>query len=980
MSGAAHKVDEEHLASVFAEVLGRPQIGREDDVFALGGSSFPGRRELAFRLTARLRERLGLDIPLAALLARPTVARLAAWIGSASSAPVVPSIERAASHRELPLSYGQRRLWFLDLLHPGSTAFNIPLTLELEGALDASFLEASLHTIEHRHEALRARFSARGGQPFQWVAPGERAALPVIDLSSLPHEGRTKLAALLAQEESRLPFNLERGPLWRCRLLRLDATVHRLVIVLHHIACDGWSIEVLLREIGACYAALAAGGATPALPALPIQYGDYVLWQHRHFDRDALAGPLEAWARRLVGHTSVLDLAVDRTPPALRTGAGASISVELPAPLLEVAREHSRRQGSTLFMTLLAVFEVLLARYSGRRELLVGTPVANRPRTELKGLIGFFVNTLALPATVAPAASFRTLLAQVREVAVAALSHQDLPLEMLVQELAPDRNLSGQPLLQAAFTYHNAPTVLPAIPGLALRLVEVECGAIRFDLNLAALEARGGFRVVLEYSTELFSRAAARRLVGHFASLLEGALADPERAVEALPLLTEAERHQLLAEWNDTAVPRTWGLLLHHLFEAQVARTPAAPAATFAGETLNYAELDARANRLAHRLRGLGCGPETRVGVALERTLDLIVALLGVLKAGSAYVPLDPDYPRERLAYVLENAAPRVLITKTNLLHALPPAPGTVLCLDGETAGDDRDGCAIDRGGGASITGDDRQLVYVLYTSGSTGTPKGVAVTHANACNLFAALDVELGPVLRAQTPGVWLAVTSIGFDISVVELLWTLTRGFKVVLHDGPAPLDQMAEQIARHGVSHLQCTPSLAGMLAAIPERLRSLAPLSHLLLGGEALPGPLADRLCATVGGEVRNLYGPTETTVYSLGRRIERGEARPLIGRPLSNTEAYLLDASLRPVPLGACGEVFLGGHGVALGYWRRPDLTAERFLPDPLGSRPGGRLYRTGDLARHRQDGSVDYLGRSDHQVKVRGVRIELGEI
>ncbi len=978
MSGAAHKVDEEHLASVFAEVLGRPQIGREDDVFALGGSSFPGRRELAFRLTARLRERLGLDIPLAALLARPTVARLAAWIGSASSAPVVPSIERAASHRELPLSYGQRRLWFLDLLHPGSTAFNIPLTLELEGALDASFLEASLHTIEHRHEALRARFSARGGQPFQWVAPGERAALPVIDLSSLPHEGRTKLAALLAQEESRLPFNLERGPLWRCRLLRLDATVHRLVIVLHHIACDGWSIEVLLREIGACYAALAAGGATPALPALPIQYGDYVLWQHRHFDRDALAGPLEAWARRLVGHTSVLDLAVDRTPPALRTGAGASISVELPAPLLEVAREHSRRQGSTLFMTLLAVFEVLLARYSGRRELLVGTPVANRPRTELKGLIGFFVNTLALPATVAPAASFRTLLAQVREVAVAALSHQDLPLEMLVQELAPDRNLSGQPLLQAAFTYHNAPTVLPAIPGLALRLVEVECGAIRFDLNLAALEARGGFRVVLEYSTELFSRAAARRLVGHFASLLEGALADPERAVEALPLLTEAERHQLLAEWNDTAVPRTWGLLLHHLFEAQVARTPAAPAATFAGETLNYAELDARANRLAHRLRGLGCGPETRVGVALERTLDLIVALLGVLKAGSAYVPLDPDYPRERLAYVLENAAPRVLITKTNLLHALPPAPGTVLCLDGETAGDDRDGCAIDRGGGASITGDDRQLVYVLYTSGSTGRPKGVGIHHGALINFLDAMR---------RTPGFapgerLLAVASFAFDITALDIFLPLTTGGCVELASREEALDAvlLAARLRASGAGLLQATPTTWRMLL---ETGWTGDPGLRALCGGEALPRDLAASLAGRVG-ELWNLYGPTETTVWASAERIRADETGAIsIGRPTAAVRFHLLDRELQAVPPGVPGEIWIGGVGLARGYVGRPDLTAERFLPDPFAAdlgEPGGRLYRTGDLARHLSDGRLEHLGRLDHQVKVRGFRIELGEI
>jgi len=615
---------EEHIASVVAEVLGRPQVGREDDLFALAGASLPERRQLAGRLAARLREALGREVPLAALIAHPSVARLAAWIGASQAGAAVPPIERAASRQEVPLSYGQQRLWFLAQLEPGAATYNVPLVLEWGGALDLAALEASLHAIEQRHEILRTKFRQRAGQPYQAVAGSAAAALPVVDLSRLPRARREGVAAWCAQVESQRPFDIENGPVWRFRLLRLDGGLHWLVLTLHHIVCDAWSIDVLLYELGACYRAFAAGGTGPALPTLPIQYGDYALWQHRLLSREALAAPLTAWKRRLAGHTPVLELAVDRTPPALRTDAGASIAVELPARLLDAAKEQGRRQGATLFMTVLAVFEALLARYTGRRRFLVGTPVANRTRPELKGMIGYFANTLVLPATVAPEAPFRELLAQAREVAVAALRHQDLPLEMLVQELAAEREQPRLPLLQAALTVHNEPTAVPAMPGSSLRLLEVGGSGARFELSLVGLETQDGLGLLLEYSTELFSRPAAQRLLGHFAVLFEAAVTSPEQRLSELPLISPGERQQLLREWNDTRAAFPGTTLAHQFFEAAAERTPEAVAAVCAGSELTYAELDAASNRLAHLLRRRGIRRGAPVGVWVERSLDLL--------------------------------------------------------------------------------------------------------------------------------------------------------------------------------------------------------------------------------------------------------------------------------------------------------------------------------------------------------------------
>ncbi len=978
--GAPRTPAERRIAGIFAELLGAEPVGLEADFFELGGHSL-----LATRLVSRVRAAFGVELPLRAVFETPTVEGLAARIGCSPVPPLDP-IVRMPREQPLALSFAQQRLWFLERIEPGAAYLHLPAALDCAGRLDPAALTVSLGEILRRHEGLRTRFVLSGRHPLQSPLPlAELAALPLlpcIDLSALPAAAREGELARRTAAEAARPFDLARGPLLHAVLLRRGPESHRLLVTVHHIAADAWSLGLLIHELGELYAAGVEGRPSP-LPELSVQYADYAVWQRERLRGDRLEELLRYWRQRLTPRPPALELPTDRPRPPVRSPRGARRPVRFDAAAVDAMRRLGGATGATLFMAVLAVFQAVLARHAGQDDVAVGTAVADRPDPALEGVIGLFLNLLVLRGDLSGDPTFRALLLRGRETALGALAHAELPFEQLVEALQPERDLSRGPLFQVLFTLRSEPLPELALPGLALRPADTFPGAVQFDLSLLLEESRsGGIDGWIEHSCDLFDGATVERLALHCGHLLASAAADPDRRLSELPLLSEAERAALLVQWNDTRleVPGPEACI-HELVQAQAGRTPDRIAVIAGGDAetaLTYRELEDRASRLAHRLLRLGVRPGDRVALCVERSVSMLCSILGVLKAGAAYVPLDPAYPQARLEAMLEDSGSAALVASAaagaSLRHPRTLAPEAA-----ETA----------------VPGEElprlpelpdlpelpaTAAAYILYTSGSTGRPKAVVVTHRNAVRLFAAMDGVCGQ----RDPGVWLAVTSICFDMSVFELLGTLTRGGRVVIHDerpgGRGPSPSVAEQIARHGVSHLQCTPSQAGMLAATPERLRGLAPLSHLLLGGEALPGPLADRLAATVAGEVRNLYGPTETTIFSLAQRVEGGEAKPLIGRPLSNTEVYLLDAALRPVPLGACGEVFLGGDGVSMGYWRRPDLTAERFLPDPLGGRPGGRLYRTGDLARHRPDGSVDYLGRADHQVKVRGVRMELGEI
>jgi natural product biosynthesis luciferase-like monooxygenase protein len=1235
-----------------------------------------------------------------------------------------------------PTSFAQQRLWFLDQLNPGSTLYNLPMAVRLHGPLDLRALEQTFSQIVRRHEALRTTFSVMDGQPVQVITSAVVESLPLLDLSHLPVAERETQARRLAAEDARQSFDLTRGPLFRIRLVKLEETDHVLLLTAHHIISDGWSKSVLTREIRTFYEAFSQGRPSP-LPKLPIQYADFALWQREWLQGEVLAAELRYWKSRLEG-AATLDLPTDRPRPALQTFHGADYFFTLPESLTLSLREVGQGEGVTLFMTLLAAFQVLLSRYSGQEDITVGTAVAGRNRAETEDLIGLFINTLALRTDLTGEPSFIEVLRRVREVALGAYAHQDVPFEKLVEELQPERDLSRSPLFQVMFALQNVPREDLSLSGLSLSPVETSSGMSRFDISLSMTERGDQLRGMVEYNTDLFDAGTIERMMGHFQTLLASIAADPRRPIKELPLLTETERHRIVSEWNDTAKQFPPDKCIHELFAEQAALTPDEIAVFFEDKQLTYRELDQRSNQLAHHLQELGVGPETLVGLCMDRALEMVVGLLGILKAGGAYLPLDPSYPRERLIFMLEDSGAAVLLTQENLRGLLSTQQVKEVALD-----TDWDLIAERSQEHPLRLAEAQNLAYVIYTSGSTGRPKGVMVAHRNVSNLFAAMDERIGE----EQPGVWLALTSISFDISVLELFWTLTRGFKVViqseqevanytaepryrvtergmqfslfyfasdgtnsdpdryrlLKDGarfadshaftavwtperhfhqfgdlypnpaitgaalstiterieiragsvvaplhhavrvaeewamvdnlsggrvgvsfasgwhagdfifapdnyrnrrqlmieqielvrklwrgekvkfmggagkevevgilPRPvqpelpvwvtsggspdtfrkageiganllthllgqrvpelgekiqlyreawrsaghpgaghvtlmlhtfvgddivkvketvrepftnylassvdlirnlaqslgidpaqgkftdddmqtvlehafnryykqsglmgtpevclemverlkgidvdevaclidfgvnydavmqslslLDEVrrrsneikekkqysiAAQLQRNGVTHLQCTPSLASMMSLDQGTMQALGGLRKLLIGGEALPAPLARQLSATVAGEVHNMYGPTETTVWSATHLVGDEENRIPIGRPVVNTEIYILSEKLEVSPVGVAGEVYIGGAGVVRGYLNRAGLSAERFIPHPFSATPGARLYRTGDVARYLADGEIDFVGRADQQVKVRGYRIEPGEV
>jgi len=883
------------------------------------------------------------------------------------------AIPRRSERDLIPLSFAQQRLWFLDQLQLGNPFYNVARNVRIDGTLDYTSLQRALSELVARHESLRTVFRVVGNEPIQVIKPVQELALPlpVIDLSDLAASDREKETARLGAELAETPFTLTKGPLLAARLLRLDSENHILFLSLHHIITDAWSTALLLRELVTLYEAFAAGRPSP-LPELSIQYADFTLWQREFLKGETLDRQLSFWRQQLTDAPAMLELPLDRPRPPVQTFRGAFESVKLSENLSAALKDVSRSEGATLFMTLLAAFQTLLWRHTSQDDIVVGAPIANRTKKETESLIGFFVNTLVMRTQITPDLTFRELLRKVKETTLAAYSHQDLPFEKLVEELQPERSLSHNPLFQVTLALQNIPQA-QALGQFVVDPMGVDGHTARLDLEAYFWDLPEGLTCEFVYSTDLFVRQTIQRLLQRFHILLEGLTSNPDCRISDLPMLTATERQLLLVEWNDHHREYPQDECVPALFEAQVERSPDAVAIVFGQERLTYAELNRKSNQVAHYLRARGVGPEARVGILMERSLEMVVGLLGILKAGGAYVPLDPAYPRERLSFMLEDAAAPVLLTQQQLVERLPADAAEVICLDhdwqqisNESAENPENNCTL------------QNLVYVIYTSGSTGKPKGVSVTHRSVVRLVKETDyAKFGP------DEVFLQFAPLSFDASTFEIWGSLLNGARlVVMPPGLAALGELGEAVKRNGVTTLWLT---AGLFHQIVETdLENLRGVRQLLAGGDVLSVPHLEKAADELRGcQLINGYGPTENTTFTCCYRVksgERFESSVPIGFPISNTEVYILDRQTELAPIGVSGELYIGGDGLARGYLNRPDLTAERFIPNPFSSRAGERLYKTGDIARYQADGSIQFVGRLDHQVKLRGYRIELGEI
>jgi amino acid adenylation domain-containing protein len=950
---------ERRIAAVWSDLLGRPRIGRDDDFFALGGHSL-----LATRVVSRLRAELGVEVPVLALFENPTLAGLAEAVEGAGAATLAGEpIVDGEGLEELPLSFSQERLWFLEQLRPGTATYNIPAAVRLAGALDPAVLAAGLGEIVRRHSTLRATFPEAGGKPRQQVASPAGVPLSVVDLAALPEEVRNRESRRLTAAEAAAPFDLAAGPLLRASLLRLGADEHLLLITVHHIVSDGWSMGLLIREMAILSEAL------PELPELPVQYADFASWQRRRLDGATLERELDVWSERLHGAPAELALPTDRPRPAVLSGRGASRRLRLSAERSEEVRALALRSGATPFMVLLAAFEALLSRLSGQTDLTVGTPVAGRPRAEVESLIGFFVNTLVLRADLSDAPSFAVFLARTRRHALEAYAHQELPFEKLVEHLQPGRSLGHNPLFQVLFALQNQPWPELRLPGLALSPVEVDSGTAKTDLSLVWHEVEGAYEAVLEYSTDLFEGATAERLLRWSERLLGAALDSPASRVTELPLLDAAERTAVLDLSHGLQTPYPRAAILHELVREQARRAPEAVAVEMGGARLTYGELDARANRLAHRLLALGVRPDSRVGLAVERSADLVVGMLGILAAGGAYVPLDLSYPQERLDWMVEDAGLAALV-HGGAWQSAPEAPQVDLG-DPALAGESPDAPAVEVTAG--------HLAYIIYTSGSTGRPKGVAVSHRAVVRLVAETDyVRLEPSDRVAQ------ASNASFDAATFEIWGALCAGARLIVVPREEVLspEALAARLDGDGITALFLTTALFNQMARqAPGAFRGLR---HLLFGGELVdPGAVREVLRQGPPERLLHVYGPTEATTFATWYQVAELPAQAAtvpIGRPLANGTAWVVDPAFELLPPGVPGELLLGGDGLARGYHERPEVTAGCFVPHPWSDRPGERLYRTGDLVRRDEQGAIEFLGRIDQQVKIRGFRIEPGEI
>src|SRR6266568_4366315 len=823
-----------------------------------------------------------------------------------------------------PLTFAQLRLWFLEQLEPGTTAYLIPWFIHVRGNLNVEALQPSLNGLVARHEVLRTTFRASQGEPVQVVVPTLDIPLPLVDISGAPDPYRE--AQRHWSEEKEIPLDLRNGPLLRATLLRLGEQEHVLLLTTHHMVFDGWSRGILVRDLSALYQA-SLSGQSAQLPDLPIQYADYAVWQRAHSQGEKLDQKLAYWKGRLEGAPSRLDLPTDRPRPAMQTFRGAEKRVTLPKNLTEKLNGLGRREGVTLFMTLLATFQVLLARYSFQEDIVVGTPVANRNRAEIEGLIGFFANTLVLRTNLAGNPSFRELLGRVKETALSAYAHEDIPFEKLVDELRPERSLSHNPIFQVLFSVRHEPVREFEFSGLKFEFIENTGEISKFDLSFLLAEEADGIRGRVEYNTDLFDAATIQRMMQHWQILLEGVAANPDQLIAELPLLAEAERNQIVVEWNKTKKDFPSDRSLHEFIEKQVEQTPDAPALLFESQQLSYRELNARANQLAHWLRKRGVGPDVLVGICVDRSVEMVVGLLGIMKAGGAYVPIDPDLPRERMTGMLQDAEPRVLLTQEYWLELFHEQSLPILCLD-------RDWCTlqVEPETNPVLVTQGTNLAYAIYTSGSTGKPKGVPNVHRGIVNRLLWMQDTYRLVENDRV----LQKTPYSFDVSLWEFFWPLMTGACLVVaratgHKDP---DYLVNLIIEQNITTIHFVPSMLSIFLETPE-IEHCTSLRHVFCSGEALPFELQERFFQRLGAELHNLYGPTEASVDVTYWRCtpNSGRSSVPIGRPIWNTQIYILDKHLQPVPAGIAGELHIGGVGLARAHLLRAELTRQQFIPD-----------------------------------------------
>ncbi|MDX7989230.1 amino acid adenylation domain-containing protein, partial [Xenorhabdus sp. 12] len=981
------------LAQIWQALLGLERVGRHDHFFELGGHSL-----LAIQLVARIRQVLARELPLQTLFAQPVLMALARTLTDTAETTqaVIPVADR---DQLLPLSFAQQRLWFLAQLSPAaSLAYHLSAALRLTGSLNRQALSAAFDRLVARHESLRTRFISIEGQPCQYIDPADIGfTLSCHDLRPLDPTLHNHHIVELLEQETRTPFDFIQGPLMRGQLLQLADKEHVLLLTLHHIITDGWSLGVLVRELGEFYRAALDGHDTP-LPPLPIQYADYAVWQYGQLsgippqDAHSQRAPLQQtrlaeqrdfWRAQLADAPALLTLPTDRPRPTVQTYAGDQVSFHLDATLLKSLKALGQRHNCTLFMTVLTAWSIVLARLSGQDDIVIGTPVANRPHHELEGLIGFFVNTLALRVTPHDGISVADLLTQVRKRALAAYDHQDLPFEQVVETLQPERNLSYSPIFQVMLALNNTPAQELALPDLQFTPFEQTQHTAHFDLTLSLAETEAGLAGSMAYAVDLFSPATVERMVDYLINILTAMAANENQNIATLPMLPDSERQQLLVDFNATQADFPQDALTHQLFEDRARQYPDATAIVAGNQTMTYGELNQRANRLAHYLIALGVKPDDRVAICIERSLDTVVGILAILKAGGAYVPLDPTYPTERLVYMLEDAAPQALVTQAELLDKLHRAipllsiiPAVVL--------DDRNALLkaqpTHNPDPQALGLTSRHLAYVIYTSGSTGKPKGVMVEHRNINRLIinnAYADIGTDDCVAH--------CANIAFDASTWEIWSALLNGGRLHIVPQSVLLDpvQFRDSLLQGQVTALWLT---VGLFNEYLDTLRPLfGQLRYLLVGGDVLdPRKIQQVLSAdTKPQHLINGYGPTETTTfaatYLITPPVDVSRSIP-IGHPIANTRIYILDSHGQPLPLGVAGEIHIAGSGVARGYLNQPELTAERFIADPFSPEPEARMYKTGDLGRWLPDGNIEYLGRNDFQVKIRGFRIELGEI